>query len=891
MKDTWRGDPYVHITKAQVAFELIPKMSDVELKHAITNIKDSVEIDNKDRVNLHDTGLREELEQRLKNALYQLTYNTDSQRYWTIRRLVCDAVMDKSKVPKPIRRDKPASFHRGNGRGSHSRTLTSRSPPLPHTLSSRYPSRPERPSAKNEPAVIPTNPSASEKPIPSNFSHRAPRYPPHSQGNASPRPHRSESFSSNSRRNDSRYSSLRNPKTPTSNPDSPSAVHHDSLSTPSASRPFSHSLFETKARRYPNSSPEQLPSHASSPAAPTPNPRTEPSYRPNHSRALQANRHAKSFVPKTKDQPSKEHHRRACCKNHGKVTSCCAAAIPIIPKKIKVNSSTDPRASIPVVMAANRAPNVPAAYKLNQRPRPPSTPALPSNPAPHGMVTASDQSKNIPPSSAHDPIHVPKTASIPGTPEAIPGNEANSPVSPISLPDECSSISLVDTSPASVIFPSQSALQLETPAVTTLSTARSSVCNDITSPLARSVEGDIGEVQDVNGDLNAVERNETETANTMEEQGVVVELEAEEVVVEEEVQAEEEEESGKGMENNAEAEPIADATCPSLYKPTPKSLGEFNFAPHPFFIVLERISQPKLIPDAMEFTLTSDHIRMLKMNISSPCKLLLFCAMAKASLGKDRRVEVGFPSFGDVYVNGINIKANLRPAGTSRLPDLTSHCTLVEERSNFVVLSAPFKKNSHVAIVQLVQMRSHEYILDWIKSQKTLTKQEVLKKIRARAEDPDIMATSSTVSLRCPIGYTPIQIPLRTPTCKHIQCFDGYSFLSLHARKPLHSWRCPLCGSEATLWDLLHDGFFTSILCNVPPETENVIVEADGKWRIETEADRLGQKRKKSHPEVVICLDDDEIELSREKKPRLSDSESERSSTDEVAARITIYVD
>ena len=54
------------------------------------------------------------------------------------------------------------------------------------------------------------------------------------------------------------------------------------------------------------------------------------------------------------------------------------------------------------------------------------------------------------------------------------------------------------------------------------------------------------------------------------------------------------------------------------------------------------------------------------------------------------------------------------------------------------------------------------------------------------------------------IGKTRMQVPIRTATCDHLQCFDAITFLMMNERKP--TWMCPVCDRPADYFKLIIDG-------------------------------------------------------------------------------------
>jgi len=107
--------------------------------------------------------------------------------------------------------------------------------------------------------------------------------------------------------------------------------------------------------------------------------------------------------------------------------------------------------------------------------------------------------------------------------------------------------------------------------------------------------------------------------------------------------------------------------------------------------------------------------------------------------------------------------------------------------------------------------------------------------VHRAAEDPDIQATSSTISMKDPLTYTTLNTPIRSINCPHLQCFDAFTFLSMMESTP--DWKCPVCNRAITssINELVHDGFFQDIKDQLPQNgsIDTVVVEIDGTWRSE----------------------------------------------------------
>jgi E3 SUMO-protein ligase PIAS1 len=67
--------------------------------------------------------------------------------------------------------------------------------------------------------------------------------------------------------------------------------------------------------------------------------------------------------------------------------------------------------------------------------------------------------------------------------------------------------------------------------------------------------------------------------------------------------------------------------------------------------------------------------------------------------------------------------------------------------------------------------------------------------VTKKANDPDVVATSQNLSLKCPITYMRLKVPCRGLGCNHIQCFDATSYLQLQEQGP--QWICPICNKPA----------------------------------------------------------------------------------------------
>ncbi|PAA86254.1 hypothetical protein BOX15_Mlig006377g1, partial [Macrostomum lignano] len=96
-------------------------------------------------------------------------------------------------------------------------------------------------------------------------------------------------------------------------------------------------------------------------------------------------------------------------------------------------------------------------------------------------------------------------------------------------------------------------------------------------------------------------------------------------------------------------------------------------------------------------------------------------------------------------------------------------------------------------------------------------------------DDAMVAMTTITASLRCPLSCARIQLPVRSDDCRHVQCFDARTYLSMNERRA--TWRCPCCDRPAPYASLHVDAHFQSVLANAPKSVDVVRFLDDGTWQ------------------------------------------------------------
>ena len=91
--------------------------------------------------------------------------------------------------------------------------------------------------------------------------------------------------------------------------------------------------------------------------------------------------------------------------------------------------------------------------------------------------------------------------------------------------------------------------------------------------------------------------------------------------------------------------------------------------------------------------------------------------------------------------------------------------------------------------------------------------------------------------LNCSITLNRIQTPVRGHKCRHMQCFDLDSYLTVTAQSRAFNqrWKCPECHLVVRPADLRVDCLFRNILEKATDRAAEVLVLADGSWSVSQE--------------------------------------------------------
>ncbi|KAL3431670.1 PINIT domain-containing protein [Aspergillus tetrazonus] len=265
--------------------------------------------------------------------------------------------------------------------------------------------------------------------------------------------------------------------------------------------------------------------------------------------------------------------------------------------------------------------------------------------------------------------------------------------------------------------------------------------------------------------------------------------------------------------------------------------GPLIFKDSPFYRIIRQLT-PTIECKAREHTRDSVELKIhLDADVASrllaepKLRVMIFCA-ADSGLNQFTKSDIAFPHQVELKANLDEVKANLRglknKPGTTRPADITNYIRKKAGYTNHVVMTYALTQKRFFIVANLVECTAIEELVDKLKRRKTITREQVLQEMKSKAEDADIVATSTVMSLKCPLSTRRIEVPCRSVLCTHNQCFDASSFLQLQEQAP--TWSCPVCAKATSYESLNVDQYVDDILRSTPLDVEQVIIEPNGQW-------------------------------------------------------------
>ncbi|KAK2761395.1 SUMO ligase siz1 [Arachnomyces sp. PD_36] len=298
---------------------------------------------------------------------------------------------------------------------------------------------------------------------------------------------------------------------------------------------------------------------------------------------------------------------------------------------------------------------------------------------------------------------------------------------------------------------------------------------------------------------------------------------------------------------------------------SPFSSGRLTFKESPFFTILEPLAPVgeckvrEHTRDSLDIKITLNASVAAKLQADKNIRVMIYCA-ADNGLNQYSKSDIAFPHQVEIKANLDEVKANLRglknKPGSTRPADITNFIRKKPGYPNHVVITYALTQKKFYVLANLVQRHPVEELVARLKARKTISRDQVLREMRSKAEDSDIVATSTIMSLKCPLSTLRIEVPCRTTMCTHNQCFDASSFLQLQEQAP--TWACPVCNKATSFAGLQIDQYVDDILRSTPSAVEQVTVEPKGDW---SKLGDPGSDMGTGNESLDVNADDDLIEI------------------------------
>ena len=162
----------------------------------------------------------------------------------------------------------------------------------------------------------------------------------------------------------------------------------------------------------------------------------------------------------------------------------------------------------------------------------------------------------------------------------------------------------------------------------------------------------------------------------------------------------------------------------------------------------------------------------------------------------------------------------------------------------------------HIVVVLPTTTRTWQNLVAEVRDKHTLLPSAAQAHMRATfgdpADDDDVVAGASRVSLRCPLSMRRIATPARGASCRHLECFDLEAYIELATATPFPRWQCPLCSMPSRPHQLRVDSWTAHVLESLPADATEVEVQPDGAFAhfdaSELAKNGAGSGRKRKRP-------------------------------------------
>ncbi|KAH0565786.1 hypothetical protein GP486_000805 [Trichoglossum hirsutum] len=197
-------------------------------------------------------------------------------------------------------------------------------------------------------------------------------------------------------------------------------------------------------------------------------------------------------------------------------------------------------------------------------------------------------------------------------------------------------------------------------------------------------------------------------------------------------------------------------------------------------------------------------------------RAMVYCAVESA-LASYTKADIAFPHQVELKVNNDEVKANLRglknKPGSTRPADITDLLHKKPRYENTITLTYALTQKKFAFVVNLVKVHPVEELANRLKMGKVISCEQAIKEMVNKAQDADLVATSTVMSLKCPLSTLRMELPCRS---------------TLQEQAP--TWTCPICNKLINFEALVVDQYVNNILQRTPQSVDQVTIEPDGKW-------------------------------------------------------------
>ncbi|OQV18460.1 Zinc finger MIZ domain-containing protein 1 [Hypsibius exemplaris] len=275
--------------------------------------------------------------------------------------------------------------------------------------------------------------------------------------------------------------------------------------------------------------------------------------------------------------------------------------------------------------------------------------------------------------------------------------------------------------------------------------------------------------------------------------------------------------------------------------------------------------EPLLHPFKLEHNLVgqpSHHIFILSpalyesLRANNDLQLELKCYQHNDHIAK----KANWPEAINITINGTPVAIQRgapgggRIRGQSHRPLYIKTLCVPPPRKNQIVITASACCCSHLFVLQVVLRPTIRQFLHNLLQTRVLVDEQSVQKIKQLLHGPNRMTLSPAVltaadelilSLKCPLTNQRMSIPARSVKCRHLSCWDLYTYLEVNSE--CNYFACPICKESAYSDEIEVDHYFWTILKQVPPvqpgtvEVDEVLIDGQAKWRASHSALRLSE--------------------------------------------------